>query len=122
VAALDQLLGDLGTMRDRVATRDRAELFDVLERAARARRALPARAVRPSTSPSSVCPSRTARASRRDHDRRLNLGINIYDLEVAHSAEGPRGVLVMVVGSEDARRFRDAIVERGYHCTIGELS
>ena len=51
-----------------------------------------------------------------------NLGINIYDLEVAHSAEGPRGVLVMVVGSEDARRFRDAIVERGYHCTIGELS
>jgi len=40
VAALDQLLGDLGTMRDRVATRDRAELFDVLERAARARRCL----------------------------------------------------------------------------------
>ena len=123
VAALDQLLGDLGTMRDRVATRDRAELFDVLERAARARRALPARAVRPEhlaelrvpvEDREGVFAEITTDAS--------NLGINIYDLEVAHSAEGPRGVLVMVVGSEDARRFRDAIVERGYHCTIGELS
>ena len=43
------------------------------------------------------------------------LGINIYDFEIAHSAEGDRGVLVMVVEAADSDRLRAALAERGYH-------
>ena len=48
-----------------------------------------------------------------------DLGINIYDIEIAHSAEGPRGVLVLVV---DARRAdqapRTPSWRAGYWCTV----
>ncbi len=47
VAALDVVLADLGAMRDRVAEGNRSEILDALERASKARRALPARAIRP---------------------------------------------------------------------------
>ena len=41
-----------------------------------------------------------------------DLGINIYDIEIAHSAEGPRGVLVLVVASGEAARLRTAVLGR----------
>ena len=46
-----------------------------------------------------------------------DLGINIYDIEIAHSAEGPRGVLVLVVGSDQAAgRSSGAVTAQGYRC------
>lgn len=43
------------------------------------------------------------------------LGVNISDLEIAHSLEAPGGVLVMVVGGSTAAAFEDALVAAGYH-------
>ena len=37
------------------------------------------------------------------------MGVNIYDLEIAHSAEGDRGVLVLVVDAAATDRVRDAL-------------
>jgi hypothetical protein len=42
------------------------------------------------------------------------LGINIYDLEIAHSAEGPRGVLVLVVDASLAENVAGPLRDRGY--------
>ena len=51
-----------------------------------------------------------------------DLDVNIYDLDIAHSAEGPRGVLTLVVGADEADRLRRAIEERGHSCTVIPLS
>jgi len=48
--------------------------------------------------------------------------ISIYDIEIAHSAEGPRGVLILVVDTAEADRLRDAIEAKGYHCRAERLS
>ena len=40
--------------------------------------------------------------------------INIFDLEIAHSSEGDRGVLILLVESDQAGRLHDALVRRGY--------
>jgi prephenate dehydrogenase len=122
VAALDVLLADLGTMRRRVATADRDALLAVLEEASASRRALPARASRPEElselrlpvpDREGVLAEVTAVAG--------GLGINIYDIEIAHSAEGPRGVLMLVVERSEADRLRQAVIGRGYRCTVQEL-
>ncbi len=46
-------------------------------------------------------------------------GINIYDFEVAHSAEGPRGVVILVVEDTDATTLAAAVEARGYRCPGG---
>ncbi len=43
------------------------------------------------------------------------LGVNIADLEIAHSLEGRRGVLVLVVAARGLDRFEAALQEHGYH-------
>ncbi len=45
------------------------------------------------------------------------LGINIVDLEIAHSVEGDRGVLVLVVDSQSAPTLVATLRERGYRAT-----
>jgi len=123
VAALDHVLGDLAEIRRRVAEGDRAGLLDVLQRASTARRGLPARATRPERlaelripvpDREGVLAEITALAG--------GLGVNIYDIEIAHSAEGPRGVLMLLVGDVESARMRDAVVARGYRCTTQALS
>jgi prephenate dehydrogenase len=42
------------------------------------------------------------------------LGANIVDLEIAHSSEGERGVLLLLVEADDGASLRDALVGRGY--------
>ena len=42
------------------------------------------------------------------------LDVNIVDLEIAHSVEGPQGVLVMVVRRQAAEDVRAALADRGY--------
>jgi len=51
-----------------------------------------------------------------------NAGISIYDIEIAHSAEGPRGVLILVVDTDDAEALREAIERQGYRCRAERLS
>jgi prephenate dehydrogenase len=122
VAALDMLLADLSDMRDRVAAADRAGLLAELEHAATARRSLPAR---------TVAPERLAEVRVPVPDRpgvlaeittlAVDLGVNIHDIELAHSVEGDRGVLVLVVDGDMAERLHDALTSRGYRATTGHL-
>ena len=122
VDAFDRLLADLTEVRDRVAGGDRAGLLEVLDRAAQARRSLPARAVRaerlveirvPVPDRPGVLAEGTTLAG--------DLAVNIADLEIAHSAEGDRGVLVLVVDAGGSERLRLALHGRGYRAVARSL-
>jgi prephenate dehydrogenase len=123
VAAFDHLLADLGGIRDMVASADRSSLLETLERASAARRALPARAIRPEnlsevrvpvTDREGVLAEITSLAG--------DLGINIYDIEIAHSAEGPHGILLLVVDTAHTARLGEGLSAHGYRSTVRELS
>ncbi len=114
VDALDQLLEALQGVRDMVEAGDREGLLDLLERARGARRSLPARAVRaedlvelrvPVADRPGALAEVTTLAGR--------LGVNIADLEIAHSAEGNRGVVILVVEAEKVGLVRRALVGAG---------
>ncbi len=122
VEAFDVLLADLTAMRDRVAVGDRAGLLQVLDHAAVARRSLPSRAVRPERLteirvPVPDRPGVLAEITTLAGD----LGVNISDLEIAHSAEGERGVLVLVVDADGADRLQSALSGRAYRSTARTL-
>jgi prephenate dehydrogenase len=123
VEMLDRLIGALADTRDIVAKSDRNALLAALEHARAARVNLPGRAVRPEElvelrvpvpDRPGVLAEVTTLAS--------ELAVNIEDLEIAHSAEGPRGVLVLVVEAQAADRVRDALVARGYKPSARTLS
>jgi prephenate dehydrogenase len=123
VEALDVLVGDLQAMRDRIAARDRRALLELLQTASAARRSLPARVVRPDHLAELRIPVP-------DRDGVLaeitslaaGAGIGIYDIEIAHSAEGPRGVLILVVDGADADTLTAAVESRGYRGRAEHLS
>ncbi|HLG67694.1 MAG TPA: prephenate dehydrogenase/arogenate dehydrogenase family protein [Acidimicrobiales bacterium] len=123
VGALDSLLADLAAIRDRVAAGDRAAILGLLQAASQARRALPARATRPEA-------LMELRVPVPDREGVLaevtsvagDLGVNIYDIEIAHSPEGTRGVLMLVVEAADAPKLHAGVAARGYRCTVRELS
>jgi len=122
VTALDQLATDLSKVRDVVAGGDRAALISILERAREARRNLPTRLSRPEDLvevrvPVPDRPGVLAEVTTLAGE----LGVNIEDLEIAHSAEGDRGVLVMVVDAAMGERFREALVERGFRVSASPL-
>jgi prephenate dehydrogenase len=118
VSTLDELVYELSSLRERVATGDRPWLLDVLETAALARRSLPKAAVRPERlaelrvpvpdKPGVLAEITTLAGT---------LGVNISDLEIAHSAEGERGVVVLVVPADRAHILTDGLTERGYRST-----
>jgi prephenate dehydrogenase len=123
VDALDRLIGDLSAVRDEVAGHDRAALLETLESASAARRSLPARIARPDhlaelRIPVADEPGVVAELTSLAADA----GIGIYDIEIAHSAEGPRGVLILVVEDTDALALAAAVEERGYRCRVEPLS
>jgi prephenate dehydrogenase len=123
VAALDGLLADLAVMRDRVAGADRSGLLEVLARASSARRSLPARAARPDD----LAEIRVPVPDREGVLAEItsvagDLGVNIYDIEIAHSSEGNRGVLVLVVERPLAGALRDSLGKLGYPGSVGVLA
>jgi len=123
VRSLERVIADLSVLRDRIDSADRAGLLEVLERASAARRHLPARGARPErlTEVRLPVPDRegvlaeiTGAAS--------DLGVNIYDIEIAHSPEGPMGVLVLVVEGSDAPKLGEELRARGHRSTSQALS
>lgn len=123
VSALDGLLAALGDMRAVVSAGDRSGLLEVLERARAARTNLPAQV----THPEDLAEVRVPVADRPGVLAEVTtlageLSVNIADLEIAHSAEGERGVLLLVVGAADADRLREALAERGYRPSTHPLS
>ena len=43
-----------------------------------------------------------------------DLDVNIYDLEIAHSTEGPRGVAVLLIETPLAERLQGGLMALGY--------
>ncbi len=123
LAALDALRERLDEARRIVASGDRTALVGLLEYAKQARRNLPARV----PSPEAI---RECRIPVPDRPGVLaevttvlgELGVNIWDLEIAHSSEGERGVLVLAITADVAEQAREALIERGYHPSLGRLS
>jgi prephenate dehydrogenase len=123
VSALDMLMADLAEMRDRVAGNDRDALLQELQRASAARRNLPARIVRPDNLSELRIPVPDRHGVLAEiTSLAADAGISIYDIEIAHSAEGPRGVLILVVDTAEAVRLRDAIEAQGYRARAEQLS
>jgi prephenate dehydrogenase len=123
VAALDALLAELTVMRDLVADHDRASLLGVLQSASQGRRNLPARMVRPDNLSELRIPVPDRHGVLAEITSLAALdGISIYDIEIAHSAEGDRGVLILVVDTAEAERLRAAIEAKGFHCRAESLS
>lgn len=123
VAGLTTFVAALEEIRDVVAAGDRAALLTRLERARAARVNLPARLAAaedlvemriPVPDRPGVLAEVTTLAS--------DLDVNIIDLEIAHSAEGERGVLVIVVDSLAADLMRGALLARGYRPSVAALA
>ena len=49
------------------------------------------------------------------------LGVNIASFEVVHSAEGNRGVAVVLVDAADAELFRGGLMARGFRPAVQRL-
>ena len=117
-AIVSSLLGledALRRVREIVERGDREALLDILERARRARVNLPPRVA-------SIAEMAEVRVPVPDRPGVLaevttlasELGVNIADFEIAHSAEGNQGVLVLLVPVDAAERFTGGLMARGY--------
>ncbi len=119
---LDRLLSALAAVRDVVASGDREVLLRTLERARQARVNLPAGV----PSAGAAVEVRVPVADRPGVLAGVTtllgeMAVNIYDLEIAHSAEGDRGVLVLVIDAAAVDSVRAALHEREYRCSIRPL-
>jgi prephenate dehydrogenase len=118
---LDRLIDELGRVRAEVASGDRAGLLDTLTKARAARVNLPVR-----VAPSSVVEVRVPVPDRPGVLAEITtlaseLAVNIHDLEIAHSAEGQAGVVLLFVDADHAERFTGGLVARGYKPTTRAL-
>jgi prephenate dehydrogenase len=120
---LDELIAGLGEVRNTVDATDRATLGALLDQARRARVNLPARAVRPED----LSEVRVPIADRKGELARVTtlageLDVNVYDIEIAHSSEGDRGVLILLVDSALSERFVGGLLAVGYRPQVRALS
>jgi prephenate dehydrogenase len=119
---LDELIRELTGLRDVVADGESDDLLAHLESARHARRNLP------TTAPMAeqMSEMRIPVLDRQGEIAAIatlaaDLDVNIYDLEIAHSAEGPRGVVVVLVESALAERFQGGLMVQGYRPSIRAL-
>ena len=123
VGALDRLVAALSAMRDLVVLGDRPGLLAELERARAARVNLPARVARDSELVEVRVPVPDRPGVLAEITTLLGeLDVNIEDLEIAHSVEGERGVLVIVIQDRAVEPTRGALVSRGFHPTFRTLA
>jgi prephenate dehydrogenase len=123
VRALSELIEGLTSMRDVVEQGDRSALLERLSRARRARMNLPSR-VGPSTELTEVripIPDRPGGAAE-VLTLAGELGVNAYDFEVVHSAEGDRGVIVLLIETAHAELFRGGLLARNFKPALQRLS
>lgn len=121
VKGLNLFIDDLQRMRDAVNSEDRPLLRSLLQRAREARINLPVGAP-PAEELAELrvpIPDRpgfiaevTMLASQ--------LGVNIFDIEISHSAEGG-GVLVAVVAQNASDLLRGGLIARGFRVSVGPL-
>lgn len=123
VVALDGLIEGLSSMREVVASDDRAGLQDRLQRARDARANLPSRVNQPSelTELRIPIPDRPGAAAE-VFTLAAELGVNIASFEVVHSLEGNRGVVVVLVDATTAELYRGGLMARGYRPAFQRLA
>ena len=119
---LDELLDELVEMRLIVSERNRGELLARLEAARESRRSLSVGA----PEPSQLAEVRIAIRDRKGELARIttlaaDLDVNIYDLEIAHSTEGARGVVLALVDSDAAEQFAQSLTDAGYRPSLNPL-
>lgn len=119
---LDDLIAALGSVRSVVAEDDRASLLSVLERARSARVNLPSGVA----SADDLCEVRVPVPDRPGVLAEVTtlagqLDVNIVDLEIAHSAEGDRGVLILVVETQASGRLRAGLTDSGFRPAVVPL-
>ena len=123
VDALDRLRSSLTAVRDLVSTADRAALLRLLEGARAARTSLPGRVARPESLvelrvPVPDRPGVVAEVTTLAGE----MSVNIEDLEIAHSSEGDRGVLVLIVDARVSELLRQALLRRGFRPSVHPLA
>jgi prephenate dehydrogenase len=122
VLVLDRLLDALGDLRDVVDRDDRDSLLGLLAEARHARLNLPRRVGRPEdlAEVRVPVPDRVGVLAEVT-TLATDLGVNIADLEIAHSSEGDQGVLILLVEAALAERFYGGLVARGYRPAVRGL-
>ncbi len=107
-------------MRDLVADGDRRRLLGVVGRPARHARTCR----RPVRGPSSLVELRLTDPLYREgvlgpiFMLATDLDVSIVDFEVAHSMEGPEGVLILVVDADRGERFHGGLMAQGYRPSL----
>lgn len=112
---LDRLIAALTTVRSQVAGEKREDLLAMLEQARDARINLPtgfgpASALTELTIPVPDRPGEIAAIA----TLAAELDVNIFDLELSHSGEGGRGVMILIVDSSMEERLVGGLLARGY--------
>lgn len=122
VTTIDRLISALGEVRKVVATDDRAALLETLNAARHARTNLPTGAPPPDQAAEVRIPVPDRPGVIAEVATLLGeLGINIFDMTIAHSVEGDRGVLVFVVDAASAALVRKALLQRHFHASVWPL-
>ena len=122
-SVLDRFIAALTGVRSLVAEGNRGGLLELLEQARTARAHLPYGLDRDVSLaevrvPVFDRPGELARITSLTTD----VGVNIFDLEIAHSVEGGQGVAILVVNAEAADGLLEALRKQGYAPSSRALS
>lgn len=123
LTALDGMIDGLSSMRSIVESGDDQALLDRLQTARMARANLPGR-VRELLDIVEVripIPDRSGAAAE-VFTLAAKLGVNVANFEVAHSVEGERGILIVVIDKASQDMFRGGLIARGFRPTIQTVS
>lgn len=122
VSTLSTLIDGLSSMRSIVADGDRDRLLARLSTAREARANLPGRIKAPSelAEVRIPIPDRPGAAAE-VFTLAAEIGVNIANFEVVHSAEGDRGVAVVLVDTSSTEVFRGGLMARGFRPAIQRL-
>jgi prephenate dehydrogenase len=122
VDELDRLIDALRDVRGLVHSSDRDQLMKLLEQARAARLNLPARF----SHSDELAEIRIPIPDRRGELARITtlateLDVSILDIEIAHSAEGPEGVLILTVELALGERLQGGLMAQGYRPSLRPL-
>lgn len=122
LSVLDSLTGALTEIRRVVSEGDRSGLISWLERARQERANLPVGAPPPDETAELRIPVPDRPGAIAEVTTTLaELGVNIFDIEIAHSAEGGRGVMVLAVDLPGAELARKALADLGHRVSVRRI-
>lgn len=116
VATLDDFIANLSDVRNIVANSDMASLDKFLVKARAARSHLPARvkSLEDVVEIRIPIPDRPGAAAE-IFTLAAELNVNLANFEVVHSAEGERGIAIVLVDQGQVELFRGGLLGRGFH-------